>query len=138
MREIKFRAAVESPVWSGRTLVSRNSFTLGELWDRYVELEFADGDCLPFGDIDWTTDRVHYLQFTGLFDKNGVEIYEGDILGACVMNTSIVHCEVGFYNGCFIVRTLSGERFGDKLENHAARVAIIGNIYENPEFLKTK
>jgi uncharacterized phage protein (TIGR01671 family) len=77
--------------------------------------------------------------FTGLKDKNGKEIYEGDILNYGHKNNNV---EVKFENGCFSV---FGEPLGwdfdseekpiliDSYSNHAI---IVGNIYENPELLK--
>jgi hypothetical protein len=67
-------------------------------------------------------------QFTGLLDKNGKEIYEGDII-----NDSFIIGPVEFFNGAFLVGgTLSiGAPAGSALQPE-----VIGNIFENPELLK--
>ncbi len=84
MENPKFRVAIKSPHWddypSDKWLVSTNSFTIGEFWDHDVELEFKGGGSLPFGDIDWATDTVEYLLFLNRKDKNGVEIYNSDVV----------------------------------------------------------
>lgn len=76
-------------------------------------------------------------QYTGLKDKNGKEIYEGDIVTLCGEWEEIEHddcCIVTFENGCF--------RVGDGYENEAGHYLsdwrIIGNIHESPELLEEK
>lgn len=77
----------------------------------------------------------HYtlIQYTGLKDKNGKEIYESDIL----------YCLKCYYrlerhnNGCYELYEIGTEKMFI-LENELHTVEIIGNIYENPELLESK
>ncbi len=89
------------------------------------------------------------MQFTGLTDKNGTEIYEGDIIryyehaGYLISDFTAV---VGFENGAFGYKKTDG--FIDILESFCSHdcleddflsyVEVIGNIHENPELLKQK
>ena len=67
-------------------------------------------------------------QYTGLLDKNGKRIFEGDLL---VLATSRTH-EVKFADGSFYMEgTASPFRYVGKF-------TIIGNIYDNPELLEVK
>ncbi len=83
------------------------------------------------------------MQFTGLLDKNGKEIYEGDIIryetseDFDAESTYDEIAEVKFINGVFDPVYLS------KRELHTyedallivGKIEVIGNIYENPELL---
>lgn len=84
------------------------------------------------------TKRFEYIptmQFTGLKDKNGVDIYEGDIVECFNDGLS----EVLFRKGSFgtLTYTSRGVDFYTFNEIYGA-CEIIGNIYENPELLEVE
>jgi uncharacterized phage protein (TIGR01671 family) len=80
------------------------------------------------------TDRHILMQYTGLKDKNGKEIYEGDIIndsfgdrkGRIRYNDHVAAFEISEYDG---IHMLSSHNCGRFFE-------VIGNIYENPELLE--
>jgi hypothetical protein len=67
------------------------------------------------------------MQSTGLKDKNGKEIYEGDILDDI---GSKVHGQIIFINGAFIATHLN-----HRWDMDTRYLEVIGNIYENKELL---
>lgn len=90
----------------------------------------------------WSIDEEYLMQSTGLFDENGVEIFEGDIItnGKDVMSIKR-HNTLGFYveqkgEVQFIADGMDLEEFEEDAKEIADSIEIIGNIYENPELLE--
>lgn len=90
------------------------------------------------GQIDWEfRDDYPLMQYTGLKDKNGKEIYEGDIIQLWKDKIKAYKVEIkwndhylGYEPWCQYIDGLdSPEQWGYEME-------VIGNIYENPELLK--
>ena len=128
-------------------------------WDRQnnvmCDVELLGESVLKIKGGEWENrEDFIVMQYTGLKDKNGKEIYGGYILRHAVeiietdgpVEAAESYYEVLFKMGCFITRTLDGcypeyetfaERFsiGDGV-NRLSDAEIIGNVYENPELLE--
>ena len=90
-----------------------------------------------------TSDKVILMQSTGLFDRNGNEIFEGDIISDGHTSRDIRHHQtLGFYtiddNGVegFFGDTASLEDFEEVSKYMSENIEIIGNIYENQDILE--
>jgi uncharacterized phage protein (TIGR01671 family) len=128
MREIKFRA------WNEK----RKDFI-------YVgSIDFVNSECrgmaydIQEGDDEISCNINLLEQFTGLHDKNGKDIYEGDILeysDAPGMSDDIASVTWHAAEACFYVVNGSGNVF-DPIYNVSTSCNVIGNIHENPELIK--
>lgn len=85
-----------------------------------------------------TSDKVVLMQSTGLFDKKGVEIFEGDILARNGRETlSIVRRGILYSNLCFYIEEeYNGVKSFEPFNPHLPHFyTIVGNIYENANLL---
>lgn len=131
MREIKFRVWDHSDKkWSGSVNLSHP--------------EFIGMTVMYFNH----TNRLEYQQFTGLKDKDNKEIYEGDILKAVKIKDESVYfigeCKFENNRECGSTNVLGFWFVGEKMtlsffQSHFPYFdfEIIGNIFENPELLKS-
>lgn len=128
-REIKFRAwsKVEEEMVYGIDLTTQDgtAHPINGNWDNIMSLD----------------ERVELMQYTGLKDKNGTEIYEGDIV---LTDNSIDNFhtelrskklyEVRYWDGSFMLRF--DDKNIDYLSTGETCCEVIGNIYENPDLLE--
>lgn len=133
MREIKFR------VWDNENLefsnyTNRDPFfdvSSGKLffWERTQKEDGSYGGDIILEDLG---DRFILQQFTGLYDKHGEEIFEGDIIrGLCDVGPAgeIIQTETVYWND------LNGYQWNYW---NLDTVEIIGNIFQNPKLLKNE
>ena len=146
-REINFRAWLKD---------DKRMVEVEEIHFRHQLIEYYDGnydDCWLEKDFD----KIELMQYTGLKDKNGKEIYEGDIVkfeGHGYISN--VQCgEVIFKNGCFGIEYITdiARKYGwDKTFHQIGKTEkwvdmnasgtitytyeAIGNVYQNRELLE--
>ena len=84
-------------------------------------------------------DDVELMQSTGLVDKNGQEIFEGDIVefedADDIENVYINQGVIEWCQGGFTVSNRTTVTLDDLLDEDTLEVTIVGNIYDNPELL---
>lgn len=81
------------------------------------------------------------MQFTGLTDKNGKEIYEGDIVkhfdhDGIIREIIFMKGSSGYWTGDEFISYASNYHFEWKDLHKSDNIEIIGNIHENPKLLK--
>ena len=132
MREIEFRAKTLSEITNGN-LKKDGTWVYGYYRDRIgcptiSEFSFADADY-----IDYEVDVKTLGQYTGLKDKNGTKIFEGDIVNMLNITDYPMQIKWSKKWARFIFYNLV-----DKTEMNlfTEQCEVIGNIYDNPELIK--
>ena len=124
MRTIKFRGKCKDGTWVEGDLTGGDTIHIKPSWAQDGEYEW------------WgcPVDEKTAGQFIGMLDKNGKEIWEGDIVNYFYNNTSfregIIHRGIVNYsneNCCFLIAT---DHVHEDWE-----ITVIGNIFDNPELL---
>lgn len=136
MRSIKFR------VWNKYRNAWDYSFVIdsdGALWFRTgAGNEYCETMNRPSDDMMLDLEVV---QFTGLLDCDGEEIYEGDIISALLENRDGTHSKVNYTiawtDGGFCVSP-RGFNLSDVKNNIRAEFKVIGNRFASPELLEMK
>lgn len=118
-------------------------------WDKqdermsYGEVEYFD-DSINYRFDHFCTgadEDVKFMQSTGLKDKNGTEIYEGDVVKVTDEDESTDFCDggIGTINGLdeIFMWYIDGDVENGLFDiNSSYYIEVIGNIYENPDLLK--
>jgi len=132
-REIKFRVFDNS---------SKKMNQVHSIWG----LPKVDHITIPSEEsVETLFNNFELMQFTGLKDKNGIDIYEGDIIRYFNLSGELAIGIIVFKDGSFRFKNTNNQevrQWNDgnhdwySIENiELFEMEIIGNIYENPEFL---
>lgn len=128
MKTVKFR------IWNGMEMVY--DITSGKFGTFYVNPEKGDG-LNPEDTASLTVNTTRYhegtplMQYSGIDDKNGKEIYEGDIFK---LGAEKEVFEVRFEHGCFMA-FCNGKQYGLIGELQICFIDIIGNVHQNAGLL---
>lgn len=121
----KFRAYFEQ--------YKRMIYSIGIVNQNMILVDFHDT-----GDTEslFITDRIHVMQSTGLKDKNGVEVFDGDIVKLQYTIASDFELfKVNQFTGG--MWRIDNRRRGSDLWLRNEDCEVIGNIHENPELLES-
>jgi len=114
MRKIKFRAWIPCGEWEEPDEEQQK-------YEMCYDLAFEEFE--PVNDQLASVENL--MQYTGLKDKNGKEIYEGDIVSSKKMFGEVVWS----YNASWGI-------YGKLIKHDWENCKVIGNVYENPELLQ--
>ena len=124
MRDIKFRG-VHPAI---KKVIVMNVCAIDWMHD---EVLFENGT-----DVSYEIEECNLMQYTGLKDKNGVEIYEGDIVSHWKQGNRVVTYPMSdTYAGFGLV---SGNGLKNTLNDSTRLYEVIGNIHENQELVGAK
>jgi len=125
-------------------------------WDKHGQKMFANDELIIWnGNVyandskkltcnnlkGWSIDDEYLMQSTGLFDRNGKEIFEGDVVRQVrtqpTTENEVIIGVVTMIEGAWLIMN-DNEQLASKLWSETDENEIIGKIYENKDILEDK
>lgn len=106
------------------------------VWDKLIKKMMGDQPWIPFDNPEYV-----FMQYTGLNDKNGMEIYEGDIvigISGNIDNPVFYETIKWSANGSFVSIRFFEEKQSTAKNIDVAKARtweVVGNIFETPELI---
>ena len=109
--------------------------SISDMWFNVDSLgEIGLNDPVMNDHISVYPDEIVLMQSTGLKDKNGKEIFEGDVVSIDTDEFDLLF--VKYESGIYWL--MDDEECVEHLSDYYKYVSIVGNIYENPELLEVE
>lgn len=139
MREIKFR------LWNNAGKKSKIFYDVDQVFECLKQQSLFNDENHRFNKLGYNhiVEGSSFMQYTGLKDKNGKEIYEGDIVK--INGADRIYYIRWFDDMCFAFADIRSDyvnTFYECYNTHNngfpcdTHIEVIGNIYENPELIK--
>jgi uncharacterized phage protein (TIGR01671 family) len=127
MRNIKFRA------WDKD---NKKIYDWKHIYNIYRRVDDSIGVTIALDNgASFKLINVKLLLYADSKDKNGKEIYEGDIVRANIYIDDHIYLKVYYHNGCFIIDYKDSEADYFCVGDFYGSLEVVGNIYENPGLL---
>jgi len=137
VREILFRGKDKNGDWVKGSYINVGDDKIHRIWITFTEQEkqMHKGTAIEDAKGYWEDVIPETVgQFTGLYDKNGKRIFEGDIVKGAWNTVFVV-----YYDECYLqFRSKKADGYGRELDYYGESntCEVIGNIHDNPELLE--
>lgn len=114
-------------------------FKQGSKMVNVATIDFLKKEVKSYANVMYSFDEIELMQSTGMVDKNGKEIFEGDVLKTSDGELAKVvwNKELACWEAEFLSEIVDLSEVAD-VKSNRSDCEIVGNIYENPEFLEEK